>query len=629
MDSSLDYIDIDMRDRDQAPKRLEVIYDVENPERIRIRFETERGWIKVGNLAYRERGGINKSVVTESFDATRSTLITGVVDYFCVPYLGGGSAVTAHKDLFRSLRFYDWVDENKSFSFFESESSAEGILRRYFKEVEAKVYHSQDLGSMAGYTKQKAAYNAFKAVHERSKLTMHQLDPIQPSSYAITEAADEDDVHYNFELSVRIFNRLSTWLENGENFPFQIQLSHESIWIVGSRVWSMPSWISSERKSRKNGNWVWDYSKGTISTVEQVMSAYGCARSDAVKDIRRTERLLKKANTQDAHFLRSVMKNLCCRAFSFIFAAFTVMNPTQIVNQEWGDDWEIEAMPSNDGIKMVGIKSRASKFVAFKISKAGLPLLKQYLKFRAKALHEFPGFTKLFFHFGQGRQPGPMRSTFLQIYYAQVEERLDPNVKKISLTKLRAFKGGRITSKYSAADAASSLQNTQSTTEKHYTTGNDAEQAAEFTEYFANLNSIIFNTSNSDAGAVDLGACLSFGNPEPLDGVVPIPPSCSTPEGCLGCKHYRLHADANDLRKVLSAKYVINIMGESLADSIEFQTQFLPTLNAIDALVAKVTQHSEVMCQMVDEISRSVDDGYLTDYWESKLQFLIEIGVLS
>lgn len=624
-----EYIDIDMRDYDLARERLDLIYATTDPERIRIRFLDDRGWIYVGHVGYRVRETINGGPLVGSLDVTRRDVIIRIIDFYCTPFLGGGSAETAHHNLFRGLRFLDWVDENKFYDFYSDEVKARDVLRGFFQDIETMVYERREMESGTGYQKQKTAYEAFIAIHNQSSLVFQQLDPIVGAKCTPTEAAEQEEVNYNFHSSRAIFEGISAWLRDNGKFPFLLNLPHEDIWVVVSRTWSMPSWIMQSRDGRANGNWMWNYSTGQINPIERVQELYGYSRSDAAKEVRRAEGYVTEINCNPRYFLRLIIYNLCCKAFGYIFAAFTVMNPQQVKKQKWGDDWIIEAASNVEGIKFVNIKSRANKFVAFKLSKAGVPLLERYLEFRKRVLSDYPNFDLLFFQFDKAGEIQAMPAQYLQIYYSQVRERLDPKINELSTRKMRALKGYLISEKYSPSDAASALQNAEGTLDRHYTNGNASTQSEEFLRYYASFNAIVFSKCDEVIETIDVGGCANYGHPEAISENAEVGPACNKPEGCLGCKHFRMHADALDLKKVLSAKYVLNAMAEYLSDTKEFELMFRPVIDSIDSLVTLVEQHSPSLASVVAEVTASVNDGYLTEYWEDKLNFLIDIGILS
>lgn len=628
------YIDMDLRDRDLADEKLKLIQSIKNAQEIRVKFTEFRGWLYVGHLAYRERSSINRQPVLTTYDPSRNKHILQILDHFYERYLGGGSGETAHHDLYKGMRFTDWIDSNNHDGFFESEEAAKQVLHTYFRYVEKLVYTDEKIGSGNGYHRQKIAYEIFCAVYQTASVAFKYFDPIVQGRSPATEAADQDEVRYNFEVSQALFEQIANWFESYGEFPFKLAMPKEEIWVVPSRIWSMPSWIAKNRDERAYSNWMWDYEKGCINSEELIMQLYGYSPCDARKQIKRSEALMVRANSESNHFLRSIMYNLCCRAFGYIFAAFTVMNTGQIATQAWDEEWEIEAVPVLGGIKLVNIKSRANKFVAFKISKAGLPLFKSYLRFRAKVLSGYPDFNKLLFQLDKCGVPQACPPGFLQTYYNQIRDRIDPDIHQVSVRQLRALKGTLVSDKYSPADAASLLQNAVSTVDKHYTSGLESEQSKEFAEYFKHFNSIVFfgdggSAEEDSVFAVGSGGCSDFGHPNPIENLATAATACSKPEGCLGCKNFRIHADETDIRKLLSTKYVLIAIGDYLSSAQEYEMIFKPIISSITSLVDVVKQHSEDMAVMVDEVSKSVDDGYLTEYWDEKLQFLIDLGVLS
>lgn len=53
-----------------------------------------------------------------------------------------------------------------------------------------------------------------------------------------------------------------------------------------------------------------------------------------------------------------------------------------------------------------------------------------------------------------------------------------------------------------------------------------------------------------------VGICSNYGNPNPLSNAL-VKVNCKSPEGCLFCDKYRIHADEKDARKLISCRYYL------------------------------------------------------------------------
>ena len=96
------------------------------------------------------------------------------------------------------------------------------------------------------------------------------------------------------------------------------------------------------------------------------------------------------------------------------------------------------------------------------------------------------------------------------------------------------------------------------------------------------------------------------------------------------CYKYFVHADEVDIRKLISYKFCINST-RHLSESIEdFNTRFGETIRIIDAIIEHVSSLSEDKKTMVDFVKVDVEKyGNIENYWQRKLEMLINIGVVS
>lgn len=105
-------------------------------------------------------------------------------------------------------------------------------------------------------------------------------------------------------------------------------------------------------------------------------------------------------------------------------------------------------------------------------------------------------------------------------------------------------------------------------------------------------------------------------------------PSCKDPETCLFCVHYGVHADAHDIRRLLSLKFIIN---ETKAQrSLEnFNSRFVPVLYRVDEVLEAIAGKSPNMTQLIESISNEIDRGALDSFWGIHFDTLVSIGVVS
>lgn len=88
-----------------------------------------------------------------------------------------------------------------------------------------------------------------------------------------------------------------------------------------------------------------------------------------------------------------------------------------------------------------------------------------------------------------------------------------------------------------------------------------------------------------------------------------------------------MHADDRDVRKLLSCRHLLRRTA-SLLGHVEHQSDVIgPHLERIEVLLKEIIQHDAAM---VARIEQEVDEeGELDQYWASKLEMLLELGVIT
>ncbi|KAA1222383.1 hypothetical protein F0Q18_18415 [Vibrio cholerae] len=133
---------------------------------------------------------------------------------------------------------------------------------------------------------------------------------------------------------------------------------------------------------------------------------------------------------------------------------------------------------------------------------------------------------------------------------------------------------------------------------------------------------------HAKAKSTPVGQCI--GSSPAAIGDTPIEPDCRTLEGCLFCKNYKVHPDIEDVHKLISFKYLLK---ESLIlahSEKHFNEKVLPVLDRVEQVLDVIKSNFNGNIGQLDNIERNVfDREILSEYWQMKLDTLIEIGVFS
>ena len=174
------------------------------------------------------------------------------------------------------------------------------------------------------------------------------------------------------------------------------------------------------------------------------------------------------------------------------------------------------------------------------------------------------------------------------------------------------------------------MQNTEDVVLESYAEGSASEHASQFADFYKSIHEFVYDERvNKHHASSPSGHCVNFGSPTSYSESTPITPDCKTPEGCLFCENYAIHSDDGDIRKLLSLRYIINETAP-LAHSEQHHLEvFGGVLKRISELLDAISQKSNKLNLLINEITEDVEfNENLDPYWEKKLTMLCDIGAL-
>ena len=135
-----------------------------------------------------------------------------------------------------------------------------------------------------------------------------------------------------------------------------------------------------------------------------------------------------------------------------------------------------------------------------------------------------------------------------------------------------------------------------------------------------------------DAQPSPVGACASIhAQPEKAIGFTERAPTpnCQQFEHCLFCQHYAVHADDEDVRKLLSLKSLLGYVKQKATDLIKWESQFGVVLHRIDEVLNELSDTYENLRDRIFSIHEEVESGDLDAYWLNHFELLIDLGWIS
>jgi hypothetical protein len=266
--------------------------------------------------------------------------------------------------------------------------------------------------------------------------------------------------------------------------------------------------------------------------------------------------------------------------------------------------------------------------VTFTVSLAFMPKLKAYLALR-KYLVQDADCDTLFVvvgHHAQLRRLTGLSIQFLDRLYSRLGT-LGIVLPRISARQWRAAKQDWAVSNHGPVVAARLMGHSLATALRSYSNGTDTAHKAEMGAFLASVEKTVLKAGNDPVGSIRsaVGVCIEFHKPAPIAASVTVQPDCRSTEGCLFCDQYRVHADAADIRKLLSCRHCVRLVSGRAGSIEQYDNSFGAVLRRVDFLLDELRKRDAAL---VGRIEHDVDiDGNLDAFWSTKLDQLYELGV--
>lgn len=356
------------------------------------------------------------------------------------------------------------------------------------------------------------------------------------------------------------------------------------------------------------------------------------------------ERFLTTRDSKSLASLRLQIANHSITAGMLAFIAATGCNLSVAQNL---DIENCQLIPSTQGQRFLGVKPRANgKTVAPEFGARFTPTFKKILEIREWLLAGKES-NRVFSIAPKGTNNIGFVATSALATLKKVLNKFCPHIKWVTATQWRK----NISYQYislSGGDTsltAEKLSNTESTLAKNYTRPALDEFASQISNLFELIHSAavartrtkenievrIVSQYNPD-NSTSVGSCAKAdtASPQRAAGFTEQAPkpSCRDPETCLFCDFYSVHADEDDIRRLLSLRYIV-ISSKSQQNHERWEQKFGPIVHRIDEVLSAIscinTDLPRLICQVKDE----VESGYLDPFWSIHLDTMIDIGALS
>jgi hypothetical protein len=598
--------------------------------------------LDVGCLCYLDRktdkakGGakMTRQVINQrSLSASRLPQIMKLISYLSEDVASGSKRLISCLGSHRGIRqFIDWCDENSHTDVLESVVNADRAFRAYVSHLRHLVQTNQ-MKLNSATRKQTQALEHLRRFHVSDQIGRGvNLLVMSNAAYESTAVPDDDAQTKTVAWCSALFDGLTDLVLENQKYPYSLNVPEYLGWPDNQiLIYPVPEWFSMP--GRPGANSAISYPEGRLFTPDEIIENRKqkgeiLTLHAAKAAILGTKRNLDKCNTDPRSADRRVRAQTAINAFFLLFIAETGMNAGQAISLAWSAEIEAEtARPNAERQGFRAIKYRAGgALVSFEIGTAFLPSFRKFLKLR-NFLLDGASCDTLFFTKRGSSQPSPITLSVQNSIFTAIK-RADPDFAPVTVRQWRSAKQDWAISTTDPATAARLMQHSEITALRRYSNGTIDKQQAEMTAFFDQIETVVVDKHISIPNSKDtaLGTCTSMNNPVAINPLIGLKPECGKPEGCLFCDKFRVHADAVDVRKLLSCRYLVN-QTLSYANNLEqFNSVFGPVLQRIEFMLDEIGKRDATLvsklCHEVEEL------GELTPYWSSKIELLQELGLI-
>lgn len=613
------------------------------PEQAIIDFPP-RGTLDIGSICYLRRDFNSKArkrehgrlVDLSSLDQQRIGRVREIVLLFSnkIKYESRSPTTVNNEARMGCIDFLDWADATGHHQAILDDSSARTAFAAYVDYLWDKCRRHEIKNNTAartcGYVLDfLSEYFQVDDFHRGLNIPKRKLSDTQA-----TVPPSENSQGRALSLCQTVFRGLTNLVLSGAPFPHRIEMpkylkwSQKYLWVFPISEWFRTPREVDLQDPTSDHYKAYIFSEGRLAEVSEIAHLFNSSRM-ALQCRRRAVATLTKANGNPRSEYRMSMAMYALNTFAILFLANTGMNLSQVQELEWSDDYWV----ANGRQKFKVVKWRAQgKIQSFEIQSVFMKEFKIFLRLRDFLLDGVE-YSRLFFNLGVGRRnaPKPMKHFAPRHMYSRLQD-IDPDLPVITPRQWRAGNiDWMLRAKVPVAVAADVAQNNEQTIQSSYAAGSPETHKEEMTAFFNKVSTVVLNETQQLQGGQEgpVGLCTDYGHPLSSQSRPKFSPNCRNPEGCFFCDRYRVHADEQDTRKLVSCRYCIQRTAP-LASSVEhFDEVFGAVLARINQLLMEIAQRATDPL-MVQRVERSVEeDGELDSYWLAKLELLVQLDLIA
>ena len=595
-----------------------------HPERALLHWVGAAQMQDIGQICYLRRNATSPTrshhrFELDSLDAGRIRAVRKLIACFSeAQVFASERPVTLSNNVGIFLRFVKWVDEKGLPGVLHDRELTLRAMELYFKHLADRVSRN-DLNNNTGAGHSAVSRSILARFFEDDYFGANVRRLRHDSKHTqSTEVPDEISQGLTRAWTQILFDAIARNIIEFGPYPYVV-IGPAKDTSESKQIWLYPTLYTNGRKINP------------FDTTTGEIRLYAELRDETKKafNIRNeAQSYLNEANKNRVASIRLSHATLAVQCFGSLFIGETAMNLQQMLDLPWAPVLEhnlTKPEVAHQGFRQ--IKYRAGgKLVSFYVTIGFLPKLRAFLELRKFLLQGTPS-TSLFVILNRKGLPDSLPPAFQANLFSRFKT-LGIDISGLKAQQLRAAKNDWATRNYGPVTSSKLLGHTLDTGIKKYTNGTEAAHRSEWGGFLDGLgkNQILApSVAVPDATQNGVGLCSKLYHPIPIAPEVPVKPTCHSTEGCLFCDKYKIHADAIDIRKLISSRYCIRISANRARSIEEYKKYFGAVLDQIDWLLDELKKEDEALVLQIEE---DVDvNGNLDRFWSSKLEQLLELGI--
>lgn len=523
----------------------------------------------------------------------------------------------------------NWADSNNYTNLFTTPECFRTAYFAFTDHLNNQVFH-KELKPITASQSQRSMKDMAE-INFGEDTCRHIISGITTIAHGTPElnAPEKALVKHNIDIFLAISKGYGCAVLEMQPYPWLLQMPNYHTYVF-------PAGCSIKTPFTTKHITTFNYEKGILSTIEEMEIINNRAKKNNVQDLKKAQLNIDKHNGLGLNsYYRNLDVSMALTTYMQLFMLMTGCYGNEVRQIFYDNSLNVEHNIIHHSFSAVKFRA-GGKVVNYNLgSKYGLKILKEYLKFREFILQ---GKECNFLFFKINRYGKPEQHTVSSIASLVTRAKkffFASDVQIVRSRETRKFKSITLhEAKTGTKTTAKILNHNEKTNEKDYTPSSPDTSKKELGTLWSAIRKAakeikITQDTTEQELSIPTGHCSNKGNPEKVQENTPIEPDCKKQFGCLYCSKYIIHADRDDIHKLLSVRYVIEQVLRMSTDPEKTENLLRKLCVRIDYLIERLKDFSKETKVLVNKLYVDVFEyGDLTAFWSFRLERYADMGMI-